>query len=139
VEGSFLPSTYGSPTVKPSAQSPPARGLLRRGFLRPRSCFPATILEVEDSLEKGDLLDGYSEVVVSSLEIAQALGLSFGSNRKRFLDLMSVIEEGQHRVDGGFVLKPKGWRELKNLECSLNYDVGGIGSSRGKNRACMRV
>jgi hypothetical protein len=85
------------------------------------------------------LLDGYSEAVVSSLEIAQALGISFGDNKKRFLDLMSVIEEGQHRVDGGSVLKPKGWRELKNLECSLNFDVGGIGSSRGKNKACMRV
>jgi hypothetical protein len=36
VEGSFgLPQI--SSTVKPSAQSPPARGLLKRGFLRPRS------------------------------------------------------------------------------------------------------
>jgi hypothetical protein len=116
----------GSPTVKPSAQSPPARGLLKRGFLRPSS-------------EKSDLINGYSEVVVSSLEIAQALGISFGDNKKRFLDLMSEIEEGQHRVDGGSVLKPKGWRELKNLECSLNFDVGSIGSSRGKNKTCMRV
>jgi hypothetical protein len=38
VEGSFLASTDGSLTVKSSAQSPPARGLLRRGFLKPRSC-----------------------------------------------------------------------------------------------------
>jgi hypothetical protein len=126
MEGSFRASTDGSPNVKPSAQSPPARGLLKRGFLRPSS-------------EKSDLINGYSEVVVSSLEIAQALGISFGDNKKRFLDLMSEIEEGQHRVDGGSVLKPKGWRELKNLECSLNFDVGSIGSSRGKNKTCMRV
>jgi hypothetical protein len=103
-----------------------------------RSPFPATILDVGDSSES-DLLDGYSEVVVSSLEIAQALGISFGGHKKRFLDLMSVIEKGQHRVNGGSVSKPKGWRELKNLECSLNFDVGGIGSNRGKNRASLRV
>jgi hypothetical protein len=139
MEGSFRAFTDGSSTVKPSAQSPPARGLLKRGFLRPRSCFPKTISEVGDSSEKSDLINGYSEAVVSSLEIAQALGISFGDNKKRFLDLMSEIEEGQHRVDGGSVLKPKGWRELKNLECSLNFDVGSIGSSRGKNKMCMRV
>ena len=98
-----------------------------------------TISEVGDTSEKRDLINGYSEAVVSSLEIAQALGISFGDNKKRFLDLMSEIEEGQHRVDGGSVLKPKGWRELKNLECSLNFDVGSIGSSRGKNKMCMRV
>jgi hypothetical protein len=138
-EGSFRAPTDGSSTVKPSAQSPPARGLLKRGFLRPHSCFPKTISEVGDSSEKSDLINGYSEAVVSSLEIAQALGISFGDNKKRFLDLMSEIEEGQHRVDGGSVLKPKGWRELKNLECSLNFDVGSIGSSRGKNKMCMRV
>jgi hypothetical protein len=76
--------------------SSPLHNLLRRGvsFLRPRSCSLTTISEVGDSSEKGDLLDGYSEVVVNSLEVAQALGISFGSNKKRFLDLMSVIEEG---------------------------------------------
>jgi hypothetical protein len=139
MEGSFRASTDGSSTVKPSAQSPPARGLLKRGFLQQRSCFPKTISEVGDSSEKSDLINGYSEAVVSSLEIAQALGISFGDNKKKFLDLMSEIEEGQHRVDGGSVLKPKGWRELKNLECSLNFDVGSFGSSRGKNKMCMRV
>jgi hypothetical protein len=139
MEGSFRAFADGSSTVKPSAQSPPARGRLKRGFLRPSSCFPKTISEIGDSSEKSDLIKGYSEAVVSSLEIAQALGISFGDNKKRFLDLMSEIEEHQQRVDGGSVLKPKGWRELKNLECSLKFDVGSIGSSRGKNKMCMRV
>jgi hypothetical protein len=55
------------------------------------------------------------------------------------LDLLSFIEEGHHREDGGSVSKPKGWRERKNLECSLNFDVGGIGSSRGKGVKTGRV
>jgi hypothetical protein len=79
-----------------------------------RSPLPATILDVGDSSES-DLLDGYSEVVVSSLGVAQALGISFGGHKKIFLDLMSVIEKGQHRVDGGSVSKPKGWRELSKF------------------------
>jgi hypothetical protein len=93
-----------------------------------RSPFPATIMDVGDSSES-DLLDGYSEAVVKSLGVAQALGISFGGHKKRFLDLMSVIEKCQNRGDGGSVSKPKGWRELKNLECSLNFDVGSIGSN----------
>lgn len=96
-------------------------------------------LGVGDSSEMSDLLDGYSEVVVNSLEIAQALRISFGDNKKKFLDLMSVMKEGQHRVDGSSVLKPKGWRELKKLEYSLNFDVGGIRSSGAKNMAYLRV
>jgi hypothetical protein len=138
VEGSFLASTdeagadHGSLTVKSSAQSSPARGLLRRGFLKPRSFggggggggklgeedairrspLPVTISEVGESSKRSDLLgdvdgklgvvgvDGYSEVVVSTMGIAPALGISFGGNEKRFLDLLSVIEEGQHREDG---------------------------------------
>jgi hypothetical protein len=83
--------------------------------------------------------DRYSEVVVRSTAVAPALGITFGGDEKRFMDLLSSIEEERHREDGGSVSRPKGWRERKNLECSLNFDVGGIGSSRGKNRACMPV
>jgi hypothetical protein len=45
-------------------------------------------------------VDSYFEVVVSMMGIAPALGISFGGNEKRFLDLLSVIEEGQHWEDG---------------------------------------
>jgi hypothetical protein len=71
------------------------------------------------------------------------LGISYGGDEKGFLDLLSDIEEG-HKREGvfaderGSVLKSKGWRERKNLECSLNFDVGSIGSSRVKNRS-LRV
>jgi hypothetical protein len=83
--------------------------------------------------------DKYPDVVIRSKAAAPALGITFGGDEKRFMDLLSSIEEDRHREDGGSVSRPKGWRERKNLECSLNFDVGGVGSSRGKNRACMPV
>lgn len=43
------------------------------------------------------------------------------------MDLLSVLEEGQHQEDEGFVSKPKGWREWKNLECSINFNARGNG------------
>jgi hypothetical protein len=54
-------------------------------------------------------------------------------------DLLCDIEEGHKREgmsvnEGGSVVKSKGWRERKNLECSLNFDIENIGSSRVKNR-----
>jgi hypothetical protein len=39
---------------------------------------------------------------------APTLGISFGGNEKRFLDLLTIIEKGRHREDEGFVSKPKG-------------------------------
>jgi hypothetical protein len=71
------------------------------------------------------------------------LGISYGGDEKGFLDLLCDIEEGHKREgmfadEGGSVVKSKGWRERKNLECSLNFDVGSIGSSRVKNRS-LRV
>ncbi len=45
---------------------------------------------------------------------------------KMFLDLLAVLEEGHHEVVGS-ASTPKGRRELKNLECSINFDARGIG------------
>jgi hypothetical protein len=116
-------------------------GAIRRSPLR--GWFPYTVSEVGESSKRSDLhgagdgklgevgVDGYSEVVVSAMGIAPALGITFGGNEKRFMDLLNVLEEGQHREDEGFVSKPKGWRERKNLECSINFDARGNGSSRG--------
>jgi hypothetical protein len=129
-----------------------------------RSPLPVSLSEAGECSERGNLLEdvfalpwnisevesedvgakGYSEGVVSAMAIAPILGMSFGGDEKRVMDLLSDIEEGQHREGvveeyGSSVLKPKGWRERKNLECSLNFDVGDIGSSRSKNRACLRV
>jgi hypothetical protein len=39
----------------------------------------------------------------------------------------------------GSTSKPKGKRELKNLECSLKFDARGSGSSRRKGKTTMLV
>jgi hypothetical protein len=98
-------------------------------------------VEVEDGVLGAN---GYPEAVADALAIAPLLGISCGGDEKGFLDLLSDIEEGHKREgvfadEGGSVLKSKGWRERKNLECSLNFDVGSIGSGRVKNRSCLRV
>jgi hypothetical protein len=84
-------------------------------------------------------VDGYSEVVVSAMGIAPAMGITFGRNEKRFMDMLSVLEERQHRKDEDSVLKPKGWRERKHLECFINFDARANGSSWGKSSASLRV
>jgi hypothetical protein len=57
-------------------------------------------------------------------------------NKQVNMDLLTEPEEKQ----GHQVLvsrpKPKGRRELKNLECSINFDARGVCSTRGKG---MRV
>jgi hypothetical protein len=104
---------------------------------------PWNISEVGD--EDGDVgADGYPEAVADAMAIAPFLGISCGGDEQEFFDLLCDIEEGHQQEgvlaeEGGSVLKSKGWRERKNLECSLNFDVGSIGSSRVKNRACLRV
>jgi hypothetical protein len=85
------------------------------------------ISEVGESSKRNNLLgnvdgvvgaNGYTEVVNSAMEIAPILGLSFGGDEKRFMDMLSDIEEGQHREgvfaeNEGSISKPKGWRERK--------------------------
>jgi hypothetical protein len=52
--------------------------------------------------------------------------LTFGGDEKRFRDLLSAIEKDRFIEDGNFVSKVKGKkRELKILECSLNFDTKG--------------
>jgi hypothetical protein len=148
--------------------SSPAKGMLRRGFLMPRPCGgvsrrssePVCLSEAGESSERSKVpwnisefgvededgvlgANGYPEAVVDALAIAPFLGISYGGDEEGFLDLLCDIEEGHKREgvfadEGGSVLKSKGWRERKNLECSLNFDVGSIGSSRVKNRS-LRV
>jgi len=64
-----------------------------------------------------------------ALSLRAKIGICFGSNEKRFLDLLTV----------GSVSKPKGWSEQQNLECSINFDVRGNDSSRGKGKASLWV
>jgi hypothetical protein len=113
--------------------------LLGEAFTLPWNISEAGV-EVEDGVSGAN---GYPEAVADALAIAPFLGVSCGGDEQGFLDLMCDIEEGHKREgmfadDGGSVVKSKGWRERKNLECSLNFDVGSIGSSRVKNRS-LRV
>jgi hypothetical protein len=55
------------------------------------------------------------------------LGVSHEGNVKGFVDFMTLID-AEHRLEASF----KGSRVVKNLECSINYDARGFGSSRGK-------
>jgi len=48
-----------------------------------------------------------------------------------FLDLLTLVDEEQFSV---FALKKKGKREVKNLECSINFDARGVGSSRVRGK-----
>jgi hypothetical protein len=112
--------------------------LLGEVFSQPWNTSEAGV-EVEDGVSGAN---SFPEAVVDALAIAPFLGVSCGGNEQGFLDLMCDIEEGHKRegmfTDGGSVVKSKGWRERKNLECSLNFDIGSIGSSRVKNKS-LRV
>jgi hypothetical protein len=60
------------------------------------------------------------------------LGVSHEGNVNGFLDFMTLID-AKHRLEALVSSsKFKGSREAKNLECSINYDARGFGSSRGK-------
>lgn len=64
----------------------------------------------------------------------QTLGVSHKGNEKDFLDFMALFD-AEHRLEAPVsTLKFKGCREVKNLEYTINYDVRGFGSSRGKAR-----
>jgi hypothetical protein len=51
-----------------------------------------------------------------------------------FLDLMAPVDAEQRLEASIFTSKSKGSREVKNLECTINYDARGSSSSRGKAR-----
>ena len=83
-------------------------------------------------------VEGYSEFVLSVIGAIPILGLSFGGDEKRLMDLFFAIEEGQCLEDEASTSKLKGKKELKNLECSINFDAKDSGSSQsiGRTRAC---
>jgi len=80
---------------------------------------------------KGDDPEGgvvvYPRVVQDARSCFHMMGVSFKGTEKGFLDFLTSVDEGQRFVS---VTKQKGKRELKNLECSINFDVRGVGSSR---------
>jgi hypothetical protein len=73
---------------------------------------------VAGTSEKGE--ENYSEVVLDALKFASNIGLicGEGGDEKSLLDLFSKIKEERKPTS-----KVKGKRELKNLECSINYEA----------------
>jgi hypothetical protein len=59
------------------------------------------------------------------------MGVSFKGSKKGFLDLLTLVDEGQHSVSAP---KKKGKREVKNLECSINFGARSVGSSQVKGK-----
>jgi hypothetical protein len=65
----------------------------------------------------------------------QAAGISFEGNTMKFLNLMAKVDKGKrHEVPDPTpnlkgTPKFKGRRELKNLECFINFDARSLGSS----------
>jgi hypothetical protein len=73
--------------------------------------------------------EGYSKEVISTMNFAPVVGLSWGGDDKRMLNLLSKIEKDKQELAAP---KVKGKRELKNLECSFNVEVSGQRSSQAK-------
>ena len=72
--------------------------------------------------------EGYSKEVICTMNFAPVVGLSWGGDDKRLLNLLSKIEKKRELA----APKVKGKRELKNLECSLNVETSGQRSSQAK-------
>ena len=68
------------------------------------------------------LVEGYSKEVIDMMNFAPVVGLSWGGDNKRLSNLFSVIEEEKWELAAP---KVKGKRELKNLECSWNFEARG--------------
>jgi hypothetical protein len=79
-------------------------------------------------------VEGHSKVVLDAMKLVSTLGLSFGGDDKSLMKKNLDIEENRNRVEGVSVSNPKRKRELKNLECSINFDARGSSSSRVKGR-----
>jgi hypothetical protein len=77
-------------------------------------------------------VEGYSKEVFDTMNFAPVVGLSWGGDDKRLLNLFSVIEEEKRELAAP---KVKGKREFKNLACSLNIEARGRRSSQAK---CQR-
>jgi hypothetical protein len=73
----------------------------------------------------------YSRVVQDAKSCFRTMGVPFKGTEKGFLNFLTLVDEGHRSVS---VPKQKGKREVKNLECSINFNARGVGSGqvRGK-------
>jgi hypothetical protein len=93
-----------------------------------------SFFEVSESSRGGGFeeIGGPPEAAIDLNFYFSTLGVSHEGNVKCFLDFMTVID-AEHCLEAPVSShKFKGSREVKNLECSINYDARGFSSSRGK-------
>jgi len=84
----------------------------------------------------GDL-SGYSDWVIQCAnEIYPIVGISYVNHKLQLLALLTFLEEERRNEEVGVLSSggTKGKREVKNLECSINYDARGSCSSHGKRK-----
>jgi hypothetical protein len=65
---------------------------------------------VVDNLGEG--VEGYSKEVLDMMNVAPVVGMSWGGDDKKLLDLFSIMDKGEQEA--------KGTRELKNLDYSIS-------------------
>jgi hypothetical protein len=84
----------------------------------------------------GDLSCYSDWVIQRANEIYPILGISFKGHKLQLLDFLSFLEVDRLLGEGGALScgGKKGKREVKNLECSINYDARGSCSNRGKRK-----
>jgi len=132
--------------VSTPAQVEGCQPILWRGFLPPRGTAPSSEVGespgaafVDDSSRGGGLkeLGGPSRAAIDLSLCFQTLGVSHEGNEKDFLDFMALFDAEHCLKTPVSSPKFKGCREVKNLECTINYDARGFGSSRGKARGLL--
>jgi hypothetical protein len=89
------------------------------------------------SLNSGDF-SGYSDWVIQCAnQIYPIVGISHEDQKLLLLALLTHLEEERRSEALGALSSggSKGKREVKNLECTINYDIRGSCSRRGRSRA----
>jgi hypothetical protein len=77
---------------------------------------------------------------LKSLRCFRTMGVSFlGTDEKGFLDFLTWTENQRYDSDSPpkkdkKLNRKKGKRDVKNLECSMNFDARGVGSSRVRGK-----
>jgi hypothetical protein len=82
----------------------------------------------------GDGLEGgvvHTKAVKDAKLCFSTMGISYMGSEEGFLDFLTLVDEGQNSVS---TPKKKMNREVKNLECSINFDARGVGSSRFRGK-----
>jgi hypothetical protein len=135
-----------APVIPPKADCCPTKApsLIQKGFFGPRAAYsspsgkdPKPVELIKNKELIADKVanmptEGYPKEVIRTLNFAPVVGLSWGGEDKRMLNLLSEIEKEKRELAAP---KVKGKRELKNLECSLNFEASGKRSSQAK---CQR-